>query len=103
MLLDIIAIIGFSTILEPLWGIKEFLVSDLQFFSIHALYKLVLRLIWKESKPPDLGGNRTHNLHIPDVIALPVALQNHALGSKVVGSWVFVYKCFLVPYGESRR
>ena len=29
------------------------------------VYNLVLRLIWKEKKSQDLGGNRTHNFKTP--------------------------------------
>ena len=48
------------------------------------VYKLALKLIWKEKISQDLGGNQTHDQHNSCVTALPFSYQ--ALRSKVVGS-----------------
>jgi hypothetical protein len=55
-LLDIVAIIGFSTILEPLWGLKEFLVS-MQVYCLFGGYtKLIILALFPQIFSGIVGG-----------------------------------------------
>ena len=104
-MLDIVAIIGFSTVLEPLWGLKEFLVSVHHiprndcFTYIHAFHIRFFRALWVESVLPQvcwwqcysmLYHSRTHFCECIVLTLLLSSLTKFCINSL---SFLFTHMC----------
>lgn len=88
VILDIVAVIGFSSILEPLWSIKEFLVglqSKLAFHSVLLGGPLKLIFHSPSSLPPSLSSSLSPSL--PP--SLPRSLPYPSLS--------YIFSCLVLP------